>query len=350
MSPLVLCASIAVASPPLRAERPDDAARAVKTLEGVAADLEALGQHYSRTEDPRAAFTLVYARLTGRIAEKVRSQPRYFRDPRWIAHLSEEFAREYARVNEPVSAWLQRNGAAPGINPLSWMQADDSEIPAEWQHALSSVFDTRMGPELAFYPMLAHVRHDMLRVLSSEPGLEARSSDYQRMNELMGDTREMIDLVAKFDPKIRLVPGLSSFARGTIVALRDEVFSTALELQRSSPRAREVLTRQFRQGTIDQIARIRRLDVVPMGRQISAVARSVVGRRRSTSPRAPSRRRPGPPPATTAGFFWEVAREAAGTWREGRARPRGGGAGSTQFRADRPPEAQLRLARRGRAR
>jgi len=142
-----------------------------------------------------AVFSLAYERTTEKVAAVERAQPAFFSDNPWLNHYDVTFADMY------FSAWnsWQSNGTAPPAWALAFQTAD--------QKSASGAGNLLLG-------MSAHVNRDLPFALYAiglvAPDGSSRKPDHDAVNEILNMviTPLLDEIAAKYDPNVRVVPGL----------------------------------------------------------------------------------------------------------------------------------------------
>lgn len=150
--------------------------------------------------DHNAVFSLAYQRTSEAVAARERANPAFFSDNAWLNHYDATFADMY------FSAWNNwRRGS--GAVPRAWAIAFDA---ADRRRA-SAAGNLLLG-------MSAHVNHDLPFALYAiglvSPNGSSRKPDHDRVNEILDTviTPLLDEIAARYDPSVRVVPGLGSLA------------------------------------------------------------------------------------------------------------------------------------------
>ena len=147
--------------------------------------------------DHNAVFALAYQRTSEKVAAVQRANPRFFSDSPWLNHYDAVFADLY------FSAWnsWQRTGSAPPAWATAFRTAD--------RRAASAAGNLLLG-------MSAHVNRDLPFALYAI-GLVAsdgssRKADHDRVNMILNLVISPLldEIAARYDPSVRVVPGIGS--------------------------------------------------------------------------------------------------------------------------------------------
>jgi hypothetical protein len=145
--------------------------------------------------NPNAIFSLAYARMTEKVEAVERSQPKFFSDNPWLNHYDGTFADFY------FNAWnsWQKTGTAPPAWQLAFKTADSKGASAAGNLLLG---------------VNAHVNRDLPFTLYAiglvAPNRTSRKPDHDAVNKIldMVITPLLNEIAAKYDPNVRVVPGL----------------------------------------------------------------------------------------------------------------------------------------------
>jgi hypothetical protein len=192
--------------------------------------------------DHNAIFSLAYTRMTEAVAAVERAQPKFFSDNPWLNHYDGTFADFY------FSAWnsWQKSHTAPPAWRLAFQTADNK--------AASAAGNLLLG-------INAHVNRDLPFTLYAiglvAPNGTSRKPDHDAVNKIldMVITPLLDEIAAKYDPNVRVVPGLpvslDTFLEFQAIPLwREQAWRNA-ELLASAPNA---AARSAIAATIDQAA------------------------------------------------------------------------------------------------
>jgi hypothetical protein len=198
----------------------------IACVDRVAAKLErqvsALGCNHN------AIFSVAYARTTEKVAAVERAQPGFFADTPWLNHYDATFADMY------FSAWnsWQRSQTAPPAWAIAFDAAD--------RKAASGLGNLLLG-------LSAHVNRDLPFTLYAV-GLvsgdgTSRKPDHDAVNRILSMiiTPLLDELAAKYDPNVRVAPGLPAslddfLAFQLLPEWRQEAWNNAVALA-SAPNA-----------------------------------------------------------------------------------------------------------------
>jgi hypothetical protein len=177
--------------------------------------------------DHNAVFSLAYARTTEKVASVERGDPAFFSDNAWLNHYDAVFADFY------FAAWNARQTS--GTVPPAWKMAFDA---ADRRQA-SAAGNLLLG-------MSAHVNRDLPFTLYAiglvAPDGSSRKADHDRVNRILNMlVSPLIDeIAARYDPSVRVVPGLGSLSDylefQALPAWREQAWRNA-ELLASAPNA-----------------------------------------------------------------------------------------------------------------
>jgi hypothetical protein len=148
--------------------------------------------------DHNAVFSLAYARTTEAVGDVERADPGFFADTPWLNHYDAVFADMYF---DAWNAWQKRQ---PGV-PDAWAMAFDSAD----HRKVSGAGNLLLG-------MSAHVNRDLPFTLYAiglvAPDGTSRKADHDKVNEILNMiiTPLLDEVAAKYDPSVRVVPGIGS--------------------------------------------------------------------------------------------------------------------------------------------
>jgi len=150
--------------------------------------------------DHNAVFSLAYERTTEYVAAWERNNPSFFDDNPWLNHYDATFADMY------FSAWNNwRRGS--GQVPQAWAIAFD----AADRRKATAAGNLLLG-------MSAHVNRDLPFTLYAiglvAPDGSSRKPDHDRVNQILNTviTPLLDEIAQRYDPSVRVVPGLGSTA------------------------------------------------------------------------------------------------------------------------------------------
>jgi hypothetical protein len=147
-----------------------------------------------------AVFSLAYQRTTEYVAAWERDNPSFFDDNPWLNHYDAVFADMY------FTAWNNWRRGSGGV-PRAWAIAFDA---ADRRKAA--------GTGNLLLGMSAHVNRDLPFTLYSiglvAPDGSSRKPDHDRVNEILNTvvTPLIDEIAARYDPSVRVVPGMGSLA------------------------------------------------------------------------------------------------------------------------------------------
>lgn len=190
--------------------------------------------------DHNAVFSLAYARTTEKVAAVERADPAFFTDSAWLNHYDAVFADFYF---EAWNAW-QTSGSAPPAWEMAFGAADRRESSAAGNLLLG---------------MSAHVNRDLPFTLYAiglvAPDGSSRKPDHDRVNQILNTLVSPIidEIVARYDPSARTVPGLGSLGDylqfQVLPAWREEAWRNAERLASApDPAARAVIAAAIEQA------------------------------------------------------------------------------------------------------
>jgi hypothetical protein len=183
--------------------------------------------------DHNAVFSLAYARTTEKVATVERGDAAFFSDSAWLNHYDAVFADFYFKA---WKAW-QRSASLPPAWEMAFRTADRRKASAAGNLLLG---------------MSAHVNRDLPFTLYAiglvAPDGSSRKSDHDRVNRILTMVfSPLIDEVAaRYDPSVRVVPGLGSLGDflefQALPAWREQAWRNAELLATApSPAARAVI-------------------------------------------------------------------------------------------------------------
>ena len=147
--------------------------------------------------DHNAVFSLAYARTSQKVAAVERGDPAFFADNPWLNHYDAVFADYY------FSAWnsWRRTGSAPPAWAIAFQTAD--------RRAASGAGNLLLG-------LSAHVNRDLPFTLYAiglvAPDGSSRKADHDRVNRILNMVISPLldEIAARYDPTVRVVPGIGS--------------------------------------------------------------------------------------------------------------------------------------------
>jgi uncharacterized protein DUF5995 len=147
--------------------------------------------------DHNAVFSLAYARTSQKVAAVERADPTFFADNPWLNHYDAVFADFY------FSAWnsWRKTGSAPPAWAIAFQTAD--------RRAASAAGNLLLG-------MSAHVNRDLPFALYAiglvAPDGSSRKADHDRVNRILNMVISPLldEIAARYDPTVRVVPGIGS--------------------------------------------------------------------------------------------------------------------------------------------
>ena len=147
--------------------------------------------------DHNAVFSLAYARTTEKVAAVERGDPAFFADSAWLNHYDAVFADFYFTA---WNAW-QTSGSAPPAWQMAFAAANRREASAAGNLLLG---------------LSAHVNRDLPFTLYAiglvAPDGSSRKSDHDRVNRILNMVVSPLldEIAARYDPSVRVAPGLGS--------------------------------------------------------------------------------------------------------------------------------------------
>ena len=194
--------------------------------------------------DHNAVFSLAYARTTEKVAAVERGDPAFFSDTPWLNHYDAVFADLY------FSAWnaWRASGSLPAAWAIAFRVADRREASAAGNLLLG---------------MSAHVNRDLPFALYAiglvAPDGTSRKADHDRVNEIldMVITPLIDEIAAKYDPAVRVVPGIGSLGDflefQALPAWREEAWRNAERLATApDAAARALVAASIEQSAADE--------------------------------------------------------------------------------------------------
>ena len=194
--------------------------------------------------DHNAVFSLAYARTTEKVAAVERDDPAFFSDAPWLNHYDAVFADLY------FTAWN------------SWQTS--GSVPPAWEMA----FDAAKGREASaagnlLLGMSAHVNRDLPFALYAiglvAPDGSSRKPDHDRVNRILNMVVSPLldEIAARYDPSVRVVPGLGSLSDyleyQALPAWREEAWRNAERLASApNPAARAVIAAAIEQAAAEE--------------------------------------------------------------------------------------------------
>ena len=194
--------------------------------------------------DHNAVFSLAYARTTQKVAAVERGDPAFFSDNAWLNHYDAVFADFY------FSAWnaWQTSGSVPPAWQVAFGAADRREASAAGNLLLG---------------MSAHVNRDLPFTLYAiglvAPDGSSRKLDHDRVNRILNMVvSPLIDeIAARYDPSVRVVPGLGSLGDflqfQALPVWREEAWRNAERLASApDPAARAVIAAAIERAAVTE--------------------------------------------------------------------------------------------------
>ena len=208
-----------------------------------------------------AVFSLAYQRTTEKVAAVERGDPDFFADNPWLNHYDAVFADLY------FTAWnsWQKSRSTPAAWKIAFDAADRGQVSAAGNLLLG---------------MSAHVNRDLPFTLYAiglvAPGGSSRKSDHDRVNRILNQvvTPLIDEIAARYDPSVRVVPGLGSLGDflqfQALPAWREQAWRNA-ELLASAPNA---AARAVIATTIEQAAAVEATALLTLTRYIPPLTTS----------------------------------------------------------------------------
>ena len=187
-----------------------------------------------------AVFSLAYQRTTEKVAAVERGDPNFFADNPWLNHYDAVFADFY------FSAWnrWQTSGSVPPAWEMAFATADRREASAAGNLLLG---------------ISAHVNRDLPFTLYAiglvAPDGSSRKADHDRVNRILNMVVSPLldEIAARYDPSVRVVPGLGSLSDflqfQALPAWREQAWRNAERLASApDPAARAVIAAAIEQA------------------------------------------------------------------------------------------------------
>lgn len=177
--------------------------------------------HFDRRQQKLAVFAATYLKSTEGVLEKLREDARcpeserFFKDPAFIADLTDEFARRYFMAMDRV---ICVSGGKPPFAPLTARLNEPGSEP--WSSVHRIIERRRSTAYLDFaYAALVHINYDLPIVLSTLGLYDAKGQalnptkieDFERFNGVLGDRIDRVqdEVMTTYDRRAWVVDALA---------------------------------------------------------------------------------------------------------------------------------------------